>query len=208
MRFDWVDFGVSGLKNESEPFDLFFDKQLHNSTASLLAQVLRHRSAPRGKVFCWLRQPQGVLETSNTPTVHHIEASFPFDAYRAADTAKRLIIFARWLVATLAIGVPELVTAYEIDDLVARLTELHFTYVRHEKFKAVPGGAPCMVVYRHTPTTLSGLALCSLPNGVRVERAFEHDRLRPDEMVYGRAIKQVILSESGEIELEAFFGRF
>jgi hypothetical protein len=80
MKFDWIDFGLS-WKEEWGTSKL--DNLFHNSTASLLAQVLWRRDAPFSKMFCWLRRTSDVLELGDTPGIRHVEMTFPFADYEA-----------------------------------------------------------------------------------------------------------------------------
>lgn len=205
MKFDCVDFGVSWKEPKSE--SPMVEKLLHNSTASLLAKLLRRRDVPFRKVFCWLRREKGVLDRSDTPGIRHVEASFPWALYAAATEPDRLVLFADWLVNTLALGAPELnIDPSEAAALQQRLSAEHFTYLRTDTLKRAPGDARCAVVYRHTPTQLVILATCKPFEGEPVTRTLEDHPFPRDELVYGRAITKCVLRENGDLELETYQG--
>jgi hypothetical protein len=205
MKFDWVDFGDSW--NEPKSSSPMVENLLHKSTASLLAKLLRRRDVPFQKVFCWLRREKGVFERSNTPGVRHIEASFPWAPYAAALEPDRLVLFADWLVETLALGAPELnIDLGEAAVLKQRLSEEHFTYLRTDKLKRAPGDARCTIIYHHTPTKLVIHATCRPSEGEAITRTLEDHPFPRDELVYGRAITRCMLGENGDLALQTYKG--
>jgi hypothetical protein len=205
MKFDWIDFGASWKEPKSEA--PMVEKLLHTSTASLLAKLLRRRDVPFGKVFCSLRRENGVFERGDTPGVRHIEASFPWAHYAAALEPDRLVLFADWLVNTLALGAPELnIDPGEAAALKQRMSAEHFTYLRTDTLKRAPCEARCTITYRHAPTKLVILATYKPSKGAPITRTLEDHPFPRDELVYGRAITKCVLRENGDLALETYQG--
>lgn len=204
MKFDWIDFGVAW--KEADAIRSSVETLFHNSTASLLAKMLRGRAAPFRKAFCWMRSATEIIERSDTPGIRHIDATFPFQLYAASNNSERLTVFARWLVETLASGAPELVRGGEIEALVSKLADDQYVYRRSDKLKREAGGVRCVVKYTHTPTELQVTASCVLPGGAKVVRALTHERLSRDELVYGRAITHAAVGPGNTMVLGTYFG--
>lgn len=203
MRFDWIDFGLSWRENWQEGTGSF-ETLRHNSTASLLASLLRGRLTPFSKVFCWLRQQPGVSEVGTSPKVRHIERTFPFVSYDAYDN-DRLRLFADWLVETVA-QAPELgISGDEAESLKAQLAAVDYAFTRTDKLKPTPEYSRCNIVYHHTPTKLSVRASCTLCDGRCIERDLDDPPFMRDEMVYGRAIG-TCFEEKGILRLSSSRG--
>lgn len=206
MKFDWIDFGLS-WQESWEPGAHDFDKLLHTSTACLLAHFLRRRDAPFRKVFCWLRQEEGVLETSapDLTGVRLVEATFPFARY-SNPGSDRLDIFAQWLVQTVAQGAPELnIDDREKSELLRRLSAEQYTYIRVEKLKRAPDEPKCEVRYRHTPVDVMVTAICRLDDGQTLCRSLRDERFLRDELYYARTITKCSIV-ADQLVLESDFG--
>ena len=205
MRFDFIDFGAS----PDCPIDVsgMIEKRWHNSTASLLASLLRRRDAPYSKVFCYLKPERDVWQISTTQNVRYIDSSFPFADYAAETAQGRLALFGSWLVQAIANGAPELaISADEAQTFAAELASKNYIYQRTARLKASPGQPAFRLAYEHGPNALTVTVSCRLGSGERVSQCFQDERIPPDELVYGGAIRAAYVDEAGRIRVEGYVG--
>jgi len=132
--------------------------------------------------------------------------TFPFAAYERPG-ANRSAIFADWLVHAVVRGAPELgIDKDEASSLVRQLSDRDYTYVRRDKLKRATGEPRCEIVYEHTPSNLSVMVRCTMPNGRSIARTFKEHPLIRDELSYGRAISRCVVDEDGNITVEPPLG--
>lgn len=185
---DWIDLAWSRKQRDAAPS---FDPDLHTSTASLLAQLLRRRPAPRGKAFVWLRADD-VFEVTTTDGVFHIEATFPLALYaNQPNDLGRLACLSSWLIAVLRRAAPELIKDdIEAAELAKTLADRNYNYLREERVRGGdPGFKAC---YLHTPRSVQVFikhrrSLFSVPE----------INLMRSELVYSRSVTSANLSDDG-----------
>jgi hypothetical protein len=183
IKFNWIDFGYSWKESwVNKPVDM----ELHASTACLVSKILRGRPFQRRKIFVWLRTEK-IIDVSETNGVVHIEIEFPFTAYVDAEYAERLQVFAHWMVMAISNNFPDFLPANEVDEILRRLSEDQFTYVREDVVKIASGTlGKCKVTFRHSPERVEVRIDCP---GAAMPLDLPRDIYRRDELDYGRSVE-------------------